>query len=286
MSEQDTEKVYGKSYKDMTFREIQDALQKPVPLDRISYKPQSIQKDKRNQFSAQALPHTDARFFQERLDEVVGPFNWQSASRVESGMLFVGIAIRHPETDEWLWRWDTGQDEAEIGSGAFGGGRGLFSMGFKRAGYQWGIGRSIYAMPSPRVRCRAFENKKGRYVFLAWMDDPATGEIYSDDPGESKPEAASSGPKKSTKRKPTVGEDISQDMTINSTVFFDLAYSKLDMSREDATLLIRDFQDDSKPSGYDFEEAVMALEKNLPASDRALTKIIINRRKRMNEAEV
>jgi hypothetical protein len=82
-------------------------------------------------FSALALAYADARFVQNRLDFVVGAFNWQTDTRVEAGLLMVGIGILHPKSGEWIWKWDTGQG-GEDDRGGFGGGKGLFSAGFKQ----------------------------------------------------------------------------------------------------------------------------------------------------------
>jgi len=90
-------------------------------------------------------PFIDARAVMARLDEVFGPFGWQvryaPAQVGEEHGVIASIAIRNPETGEWV--------EKQDGSGAtdmepFKGG---ISSAFKRAAVAWGIGRDLYSYP-------------------------------------------------------------------------------------------------------------------------------------------
>ena len=88
------------------------------------------------------LVYKDARCDMRILDEVFGPFGWQKRySRDEQGVLKCAVGIRNPETGEWVWKEDAGTKsdmEAE---------KGEYSDAFKRACFNWGIGRELYTAP-------------------------------------------------------------------------------------------------------------------------------------------
>jgi hypothetical protein len=84
-----------------------------------------------------------ARVDQSFLDEVVGTENWQSEHYEVKGKDFckIGIRIERGDKSEWVWKSDCGSEsniEAEKGEA---------SDAFKRAGFQWGIGRELYSAP-------------------------------------------------------------------------------------------------------------------------------------------
>lgn len=80
------------------------------------------------------------------LDETVGAENWQREHYECKGNLFcrVGINVNYntPESaDKWVWKSDCGTEsntEAEKGES---------SDSFKRACFNWGIGRCLYTSP-------------------------------------------------------------------------------------------------------------------------------------------
>ena len=84
-----------------------------------------------------------ARVDQSFLDEVVGAENWQSEHYQVKDKDFckIGIRIERGDKSEWVWKSDCGSEsniEAEKGEA---------SDAFKRAGFQWGIGRELYSAP-------------------------------------------------------------------------------------------------------------------------------------------
>lgn len=84
-----------------------------------------------------------ARVDQSFLDEVVGAENWQSEHYQVKDKDFckIGIRIERGDEYEWVWKSDCGAEsnfEAEKGEA---------SDAFKRAGFQWGIGRELYSAP-------------------------------------------------------------------------------------------------------------------------------------------
>jgi hypothetical protein len=86
------------------------------------------------------LDYVDARFVQERLDEVVGQGNWQTQFQDTPGGIRcgIGILIEGDPIAQWVWKWDVGiPSNIEPVKGAH-------SDAFKRAAVQWGIGRDLY----------------------------------------------------------------------------------------------------------------------------------------------
>jgi hypothetical protein len=87
------------------------------------------------------LLYKNARCDMNILDEALGAFGWQRDHKELKGNMYAGIAIQNPTTKEWIWKWDCGKEsntEAEKGEA---------SDSFKRAGFNWGIGRELYTAP-------------------------------------------------------------------------------------------------------------------------------------------
>lgn len=86
------------------------------------------------------LLYKDARVDQNILDETVGCMNWQKRYVRDNANCIVGIW--DDEKKQWVEKEDTGTEsfsEAE---------KGLASDSFKRACFNWGIGRELYTAPS------------------------------------------------------------------------------------------------------------------------------------------
>ena len=85
------------------------------------------------------LLYKDARVDQNLLDETVGAMNWmRSHSRDNANCT---VSIWDDEKKQWISKEDTGKEsntEAE---------KGLASDSFKRACFNWGIGRELYSAP-------------------------------------------------------------------------------------------------------------------------------------------
>lgn len=85
------------------------------------------------------LLYKDARCDMNILDETVGPERWQRHHSRDNANCTVAIYI--PHMDQWVEKEDTGTEsntEAE---------KGLASDSFKRACFNWGIGRELYTAP-------------------------------------------------------------------------------------------------------------------------------------------
>ena len=87
------------------------------------------------------LLYKDARVDQNILDETITPFYWQREHKELKGNIYCGISIFDKENKQWVTKWDCGKEsftEAEKGEA---------SDSFKRAGFNWGIGRELYTAP-------------------------------------------------------------------------------------------------------------------------------------------
>jgi len=86
------------------------------------------------------LLYKDARVDQNILDETIGAMNWQKKYLRDNANCVV--SIWDTDKEQWVSKEDTGTEsfsEAE---------KGLASDSFKRACFNWGIGRELYTSPS------------------------------------------------------------------------------------------------------------------------------------------
>lgn len=85
------------------------------------------------------LLYKDARCDMNVLDETVGPMNWQkSYSRDNANCT---VSIWDAEKAQWISKEDTGTESYTEAD------KGLASDSFKRACFNWGIGRELYTAP-------------------------------------------------------------------------------------------------------------------------------------------
>lgn len=87
------------------------------------------------------LLYKDARVDQKILDETFGAMYWQRDHKELKGNIYCGIGIYDIETKQWVYKWDCGSEsntEKEKGEA---------SDSFKRAAFNWGIGRELYTSP-------------------------------------------------------------------------------------------------------------------------------------------
>ena len=110
------------------------------------------------------LLYKDARVDMNILDETVGSTNWQREHYECKGNLFCRVGMRTERKDqiggyaEWVWKSDCGTEsntEAQKGEA---------SDSFKRACFNWGIGRELYTAPFtwiPAEKCNITTDKNG-----------------------------------------------------------------------------------------------------------------------------
>lgn len=85
------------------------------------------------------LLYKDARCDQSILDETVGPMNWQRHHNRDNANCIV--SIWDEQKKQWIEKEDTGTESNTEAQ------KGLASDSFKRACFNWGIGRELYTAP-------------------------------------------------------------------------------------------------------------------------------------------
>lgn len=103
------------------------------------------------------LLYKDARVDQNILDETVGPLYWQRDHKEIKGNVYCGIGIYNKELNSWIWKWDAG---VESNMEAV---KGEASDSFKRAGFNWGIGRELYTAPFIWIKKGLFNDKYDKF---------------------------------------------------------------------------------------------------------------------------
>jgi len=126
----------------------------PFLEDEIEWKPCRFLKTDRGG-RAQMLAFVTNRAIMDRLDQVVGPFNWKNEyQKWGDRSVLCGLSLR-VGSGEWITKWD-GADESDMEST-----KGGLSNSMKRAAVQWGIGRYLYLLGATYVNADVWE-KGGR----------------------------------------------------------------------------------------------------------------------------
>lgn len=103
------------------------------------------------------LLYKDARCDQNILDDTVGEMNWQRDHKEVKGNMFCGVSIYDDEKGQWITKWDCGTEsntEKEKGEA---------SDSFKRACFNWGIGRELYTAPFIYIKGNTEKDDKGKF---------------------------------------------------------------------------------------------------------------------------
>ena len=104
------------------------------------------------------LLYKDARVDQNILDETVGAMNWMRSHTRENANCIV--SIWDEDKQMWISKEDTGTESNTEKE------KGLASDSFKRACFNWGIGRELYTAPFiwiPATECSALKQKGDRW---------------------------------------------------------------------------------------------------------------------------
>lgn len=141
--------------------DIWNKLASEFPREIVSWRANSLTKDGDK---AMALAYVDARAVMERLDEAVGPENWQDRYEVHGDKTICYLSIR--VDDQWLTKADGSGDSAVEEE------KGAISGAFKRAAVKFGLGRYLYDMPTPWVPCTTWTDNSGKTRWSKWSADP------------------------------------------------------------------------------------------------------------------
>ncbi len=115
-------------------------LSKPLSVDQIEFRVQSIN----NGGYATILAYKDARVDMQRLDDVCGPLGWSRKHNRDNKNCV--ISVYNEKFNHWVSKEDTGTESNAEAQ------KGLASDSFKRAGFNWGIGRELYDYPVISIR--------------------------------------------------------------------------------------------------------------------------------------
>jgi len=112
-----------------------EKLRQPLRIDQIDFRVQSVNKGQ----YVTILAYKNARVDMERLDEVCGALNWKREHTRDNHNCIV--SIYDAEHTQWVSKEDTGTESNTEAQ------KGLASDSFKRACFNWGIGRELYDYP-------------------------------------------------------------------------------------------------------------------------------------------
>jgi len=130
--------------------------------DEISVRQNQIKSDK-----VFLLLYKDARVDMALLDELFTPMGWKKSYREVGGNLFCTISAYDKETGQWVEKEDVGT-ESNIEKA-----KGEASDAFKRAGFNWGIGRELYTSPVIAVKLKNGELFNGKCYTSFYVSDIA-----------------------------------------------------------------------------------------------------------------
>lgn len=120
-------------------QEIFKLLAAPFAVGEVKFKPAVVSGGR-----ALALAYIDARCVQDRLDEVLGPGNWQDDYQIlEGGSVVCRLRLRID--GEWITKTDVGSMSEQPDDGDKM--KAAFSDSLKRAAVKFGIGRYLYRFP-------------------------------------------------------------------------------------------------------------------------------------------
>lgn len=122
-----------------------DKLTEPLKIGSIDFRIQSINKGG----YATILAYKDARVDMQVLDSVVGPLNWKREHTRDNHNCIV--SIWDESKTQWISKEDTGTESNTEQA------KGLASDSFKRACFNWGIGRELYDYPLIQIKLNGNE---------------------------------------------------------------------------------------------------------------------------------
>lgn len=126
-----------------------------------------------NQYGVGLLLYKDARCDQNILDETVGAMNWERHHSRDNANCIV--SIWDEDKKQWVEKEDTGTESNTEKE------KGLASDSFKRACFNWGIGRELYTAPPMFVFGRDLKTLKQEGARYTCRDSFSVDTIEYDD---------------------------------------------------------------------------------------------------------
>lgn len=143
----------------MTFRDL--------TADEIEVRVQSIKQKQGKPTGVVLLLYKNARCDMNILDETVGAENWQREHYECKGNLFCRVGIKCGS--EWVYKSDCGTESNTDAQ------KGEASDSFKRACFNWGLGRELYTAPFTWItsdKCAIYDterkDKYGNPIFATY----------------------------------------------------------------------------------------------------------------------
>lgn len=125
--------------------------------DEIEVRAAQVAKNGQGKVYANLLLYKDARCDQRLLDETFGPMNWQREHAIIDGNLYCTVSIWDEEKRIWVSKQDVGTESNTEKE------KGQASDSFKRACFNWGLGRELYT--APRIVVQLFEGEYKEKTF-------------------------------------------------------------------------------------------------------------------------
>jgi hypothetical protein len=129
--------------RDPMIQAITVALARPFEPRDVKHKPLMVKNNR-----CLAMAYIDARLIQDRLDDVLGPENWEDAyDLLPDGSVMCRLRLKLG--DQWVTKIDVGSPSEQPDSGDRL--KAAFSDALKRAAVKFGIGRYLYRLPAQWV---------------------------------------------------------------------------------------------------------------------------------------
>ena len=104
------------------------------------------------------LLYKNARVDQCILDETFGAWNWQCKYYQVKNTMVCSVGVYNEDRHEWIWKDNGGDDDFQAEQV-----KAELSDSFKRACFNWGIGRELYYSPKIWVNADADNTTNARY---------------------------------------------------------------------------------------------------------------------------
>lgn len=104
------------------------------------------------------LLYKNARVDQTILDETFGAWNWQSKYYQVKNTMVCSVGVYNEKRNEWIWKDNGGDDDYQAEQV-----KAELSDAFKRACFNWGIGRELYYSPKIWINASGDNTTSARY---------------------------------------------------------------------------------------------------------------------------
>jgi len=104
------------------------------------------------------LLYKNARVDQTILDETFGAWNWQCRYYQVKNTMVCSVGVWNEDRHEWIWKDNGGDDDFQAEQV-----KAELSDSFKRACFNWGIGRELYYSPKIWVNADSENTTNARY---------------------------------------------------------------------------------------------------------------------------